>query len=83
MAGETRNYINSVATYEGKTAMAVLRQVKGETAQAYLRATEILSGTGQYERAWQEYVMGYVKMHLNSSRYRFGELGLDDRFLSN
>lgn len=63
--------------------MTVLKQVKSETVQAYLRATEILSGTGQYERAWQEYVMGYVKMHLNSSRYLFGELGLNGRVFSN
>lgn len=62
--------------------MAVMKQVKNETVQAYLRATEILSGTGQYERAWQEYVMGYVKMHLTSSRYLFGELELNERVSS-
>lgn len=81
MAGETRNYINSLANYEEKSAMTVLQEAKSEARQACSRAAEILSGRGEYARAWREYVVGYVTMHLSSSRYLFGEIGLDGKFL--
>lgn len=74
--------MNSRAGYEGKPVMTTIKEVMDETTQAYLRATEVLSGKSQYAQAWREYVTGYVTMHLTSSRYLFKEIGLDDMFTS-
>lgn len=82
VVGETRNYINSRAKYEGKTALKAMEEVSKETAEAYSRVSEILDGRGQYARAWHEYVVGYVAMHLTMSRYLFADIDLDDRFSS-
>lgn len=81
MAGETKNYINSLANYEGKSALVVLQEVIGKSMRAYLRTIEILDGKGEYAQAWREYVVGYVTMHLTSSRYLFREIGLDGEYL--
>lgn len=82
MAGETRNYINSRAGYQGKSVITTIKEVEDETTKAYLRATAILAGKGQYAHAWREYVTGYVTMHLTSTRYLFQEIGLDRKFTS-
>lgn len=83
VAGETRNYVHSRANYEGKTAMATMEGVITETAQAYLRASKVLEGRKPYARAWYEYFMGYVAMHIMSDRYKFADIELAERFVSN
>ncbi|KUI64114.1 Trichodiene synthase [Cytospora mali] len=78
VAGETKNYINSRAKYESKTAMATMEEVVTECTQAYMRATNVLAGKEPYARAWHEYVMGYVAMHIMNERYMFADIGLAD-----
>lgn len=63
--------------------MATMKEVVLETAQAYLRATNILSGREPYAQAWHEYVMGYVAMHIMNDRYMFADIGLAEHFVKN
>lgn len=56
-----------------------MKDVSADCTEAYLRASDILAGKGQYERVWQEYVMGYVSMHLKNTRYLLADLGLKSR----
>lgn len=81
VAGETKNYVNSKAKSENKTAMAAMREIVADTAQRYLSVTSILATREPYARAWHEYVMGYVAMHLINERYMFADIGLDERFM--
>lgn len=78
--GESRNYINNRAKNEGKTATKIIEIVMEETIQAYLQASNVLEGRGQYARVWREYITGYVAMHLTSTRYLLRDIGLDERF---
>ncbi|ROV88744.1 hypothetical protein VMCG_10056 [Cytospora schulzeri] len=80
VAGETRNYMNSRASYDRKTAMTTMKEVVQETAQSYLRATSVLSRRQPYAQAWHEYVMGYVAMHIMNDRYMFADIGLAEHF---
>lgn len=57
--------------------MIVMERVMKETVQAYLQASIALDGSDQYAKVWREYVMGYVKMHLISSRYMLSDIGLN------
>ncbi|KAI3393121.1 hypothetical protein diail_4720 [Diaporthe ilicicola] len=82
VAGETKNYVNSKAKSENKSAMAAMREIVADTAQRYLSVTSVLAGKEPYARAWHEYVMGYVAMHLTNDRYMFADIGLDDRFMN-
>ncbi|KAJ0108804.1 hypothetical protein J7T55_011295 [Diaporthe amygdali] len=82
VAGETKNYVNSKAKSEKKTAMTAMREIVADTAQRYLSVTSVLAGKEPYARAWHEYVMGYVDMHLRNDRYMFADIGLDDRFMN-
>lgn len=77
IAGETKNYINSRAKYEGKLSLVTMRDVAVDCTEAYLRASDVLVGKGRYEQVWHEYVMGYVSMHLKNTRYLLADLGLD------
>lgn len=83
VAGETRNYMNSRASYERKTAMTTMKEVLLETAQAYLRTTNVLQGRELYAQAWHEFVMGYVAMHIKNDRYMFADIGLAEHFIKN
>lgn len=51
-----------------------MRDVAVDCAEAYLRASDILAGKDQYEKVWHGYVMGYVAMHLKSTRYLLVDL---------
>lgn len=81
MAGETHNYMNSRASYERKTAMATMKDVVLETAQAYLCTKNVLSGREIYAQAWHEFAMGYVAMHIMNDRYMLADIGLAERFV--
>lgn len=81
VAGETKNYVNSKAKSEGKTAMTAMREIVKDTEQRYLSVTSLLAQKGPYARAWNEYVMGYVAMHLINDRYMFADIGLNERFM--
>ncbi|KKY30306.1 putative longiborneol synthase [Diaporthe ampelina] len=81
IAGETKNYVNSKAKSENKTAMTAMTEIVADTAQRYLSVTTILATKETYARAWHEYVMGYVAMHLINDRYMFADIGLDERFM--
>lgn len=74
--------MNSRAAYEKKKALTTVKEVVLETAQAYLRATNVLDGREPYAQAWHEYVMGYVAMHIINERYMFADIDLPERFLS-
>lgn len=63
--------------------MMVLKDTISKSMRAYLRATEILDGNGQYAQVWREYVLGYVAMHLGSSRYLLSDIGLDGKYFNN
>lgn len=68
----------SRAKYEKKKPLlTTMKDVAVDCADAYLRASDILAGKGQYEKVWQEYVMGYVLVHFNNARHLLGELALD------
>lgn len=76
VAGETRNYIHTRAKNEEKPAMEVINSVIEESMQAFRQATNILDGHGKYLKAWQDYVEGYVTIHLITDRYMLADIGL-------
>ncbi|KAG8162459.1 hypothetical protein KVR01_008224 [Diaporthe batatas] len=81
VAGETKNYVNSKAKCENKPAMAAMKEIVADTEKRYLSVTSLLATKEPYGRAWNEYVMGYVAMHLTNDRYMFADIGLDERFM--
>jgi hypothetical protein len=81
VTGETKNYVNSKAKSEKKSAMAAMREIVADTAQRYLSVTSLLVTKEPYYRAWNEFVMGYVAMHVRNDRYMFADIGLNEGFV--
>ncbi|KAF2967923.1 hypothetical protein GQX73_g5656 [Xylaria multiplex] len=78
VGGDKRNYINNRAVCEEKEALEVLEQVKSETVGCAMRVRQILKGRGEYAKAWESSVRGYITMHTTNPRYRLSELNLGE-----
>lgn len=61
--------------------MAAMKEIVADTEKRYLSVTSLLATKEHYGRAWNEYVMGYVAMHLMNDRYMFADIGLNERFM--
>ncbi|KAI0533684.1 longiborneol synthase [Xylaria digitata] len=78
VGGDKRNYINNRAVCEEKDVIEILEQVKSETVGCAMRVRQILKGRGEYAKAWESSVRGYIAMHTTNPRYRLSELNLDE-----
>lgn len=64
------------AGYAGTDSVSALAKTSDTCVAAYGRASLVLRGRGQYERAWHTYVRGYATMHLTNPRYKLADLEL-------
>lgn len=60
--------------------MDIIESIIEESIQAFRRTTDILDGHGKYMKAWQDYVEGYLTIHLITERYMLAEIGLYQTF---
>ncbi|KAK6720728.1 Longiborneol synthase clm1 [Fusarium graminearum] len=78
LAGETHNYINHTAAYEGVDSDAALHKTAQDTIDCARRIESVLAGKGEYEKAWRLHASGYLQMHVQRGRYRLIEVGVGD-----
>lgn len=78
LAGETHNYINHTAAYEGVDSDAALHKTAQDTIDCARRIESVLAGKGEYEKAWRLHASGYLQMHVQRGRYRLVEVGVGD-----
>ncbi|KAI6758657.1 hypothetical protein HG530_010897 [Fusarium avenaceum] len=79
LGGETSNYINTTAAYEGTDSITALQQTAHDAISCARRIESVLAGKGEYERAWRLHAAGYIQMHVMRGRYRLWELGVGIR----
>lgn len=80
LANELVNYIHDRALVTGASASSTLRNVICETVAASERVRAIL-GEGDARDAWDAFVKGYVKFHVDDPRYRLREVLGDEFFV--
>ncbi|EED80636.1 predicted protein [Postia placenta Mad-698-R] len=80
LTNELVNYIHDRALVTGTSASDALRDVIGETVAAAERVRSIL-GEGDERDAWDAFVRGYIKFHMDDPRYRLREVLGDDFFV--
>ncbi|KAJ2971743.1 hypothetical protein NQ176_g7543 [Zarea fungicola] len=78
LAGEMRNYIHKKADCDGQSILKALQSTSAEAIAAFYRLRGSLGGHEM--DLWEAYVTGYILMHIESRRYRIGELGLPNHF---
>ncbi|KAF3015269.1 terpene cyclase [Neopestalotiopsis sp. 37M] len=76
LAGEVDNYISTKAAYSGSGYVTALKETAKDAIDCARRIESVLSGKGEYERAWRLHATGYIQMHVMRGRYRLWELGL-------
>lgn len=74
--GDSDNYIHSKAAYAGIDIIASLKETAKEAIECAQRTENVLEGKGEYQKAWQQHLTGYVEMHLMRGRYRLWEVGI-------
>ncbi|KAF4468047.1 longiborneol synthase [Fusarium albosuccineum] len=79
LGGETSNFINMTAAYDGSDSISTLRKTAQEAVACARRIESVLAGKGEYERAWRLHAAGYIQMHVMRGRYRLWEVGVGDR----
>lgn len=79
LSGETSNFINITAAYEGTDSITTLNRTAKEAIDCARRIESVLAGKGEYERAWRLHAAGYIQMHIMRGRYRLWELGVGDK----
>lgn len=73
-----RNYIHKKADCDGQSILKALQSTSAEAIAAFYRLRGSLGGHEM--DLWEAYVTGYILMHIESRRYRIGELGLPNHF---
>lgn len=63
---------------EQKTALKVVKEVKGEVVDCVNRIRSVLKGRGIYAESWEMHMRGHIAMHTTNPRYRLKELGLGE-----
>ncbi|RGP64952.1 longiborneol synthase [Fusarium sporotrichioides] len=76
LGGETNNYINTTAAYEGIDSTATLHKTSQDAVNCARRIESVLAGKGKYEEAWRLHASGYIQMHNMRGRYRVWEVGI-------
>ncbi|KAF5676907.1 longiborneol synthase [Fusarium heterosporum] len=79
LEGETSNYINTTAAYDGTDSIVTLRKTAQDAIDNARRIESVLKGKDEYERAWRLHAAGYIQMHVMRGRYRLWELGVGDK----
>ena len=82
LINETDNYVYATSMYNGTDTFSTLRETAQDAIDCIRRTENVLSGKGEYERAWKLHAAGYIQMHLVRGRYRLWEVGLGDLPLS-
>ncbi|KAF4341516.1 longiborneol synthase [Fusarium beomiforme] len=77
--GETSNYINATAAYDGTDSFTALHKTAHDAVQCARRIEDTLAGKGEYEKAWRLHASGYLQMHVMRARYRLWEVGVGNK----
>ncbi|KAI5918190.1 isoprenoid synthase domain-containing protein [Camillea tinctor] len=78
-AGEKDNYVHVRANYTGKDVFSTLQDIIKEDVECVRRIQLILRGREPYAQAMHDHIMGFVRFHTTSERYRLAELGLGEK----
>lgn len=73
LANELSNYIHDRVIVTGIAPSDTLRNVIDESVSASERVRAIL-GEGDARDAWDAFVRGYIKFHIDDPRYRLRQL---------
>ncbi|KAF5022588.1 hypothetical protein F66182_5359 [Fusarium sp. NRRL 66182] len=79
LEGETSNYINATAAYDGTDSITTLHKTSKDAVDCARRIESILAGKGEYEKAWRLHAAGYIQMHVMRGRYRLWEVGVGNK----
>ncbi|KAM6496564.1 Isoprenoid synthase domain containing protein [Amanita muscaria] len=74
LAGESINFVSTMAESSKKTKIEVLQQLADETVETYKEVTSILSGSAEALQAFEDFVQGYLYFHVANKRYKVAEL---------
>ena len=74
LAGESINFVSTMAESRKQTKVEVLQQLADEAVETYMEVVSVLARRPEALEAFQNFARGYVYFHIANKRYKITKL---------